>query len=64
MDAELKRMQEIADCLSHARLRRFEKTCRSSCDDSMLLLGLILILTIDGADMMLLLMLLYIFSDI
>ncbi len=66
MDSELCRMQKQADCFSHVHLSR-EKTqhkkqpcqCR---DDSTLLLGLILILLIDGGDMLTVMMLLYILA--
>ncbi len=63
VDRELERMQEQADCFSHVCLRRIKcspppQTKRN--DDSTLVLGLILILLIDGGDMLTVLMLLYI----
>ena len=66
MDCELRKMQDQADCFSHVYLRR---TCMPSAqkstpkpqnDESLLLLGLILILLTDGSDMLTVFMLLYI----
>lgn len=64
MDSELLRMQQQADCFSHVHLSRTKtqhkkQSCQSS-TDSTLLLGLILILLIDGGDMLTVMMLLYI----
>ena len=62
MDSELKRMQEQADCFSQVKLRRIHtrKPAPPRDDDSTLLLGLILILLIDGGDMLTVFVLLYI----
>ena len=74
-DAELERMQKLAAAFSSVRLNRpaqpqclppgndaHNKNNSSADGDSMLLLGLMLILAADGADKMLLLMLFYIFQ--
>ena len=62
MDCELRRMQDQADCFSHVYLRRTQMPSppQPKNNDSMLLLGLILILLIDGSDMLTVFMLLYI----
>ncbi len=62
MDRELIRMQELADAISNVRLSR----CSSPGErpepdnDTLLLTGLMLVLLSDRADMMSIMMLLYI----
>lgn len=59
-------MQDQADCFSHVYLRRTHMPSAQKAkpepknDDSLLLLGLILILLVDGSDMLTVFMLLYI----
>jgi len=59
-------MQDQADCFSHVYLRRTHMPSEQKAkpnpqnDDSLLLLGLILILLVDGSDMLTVFMLLYI----
>lgn len=59
-------MQDQADCFSHVYLRRTRMPSEQKTkpkpqnDDSLLLLGLILILLVDGSDMLTVFMLLYI----
>ena len=62
MDCELRKMQDQADCFSHVYLRRtrIPSPPRPESNDKLLLLGLILILLIDGGDMLTVIMLLYI----
>ena len=66
MDRELRKMQDQADCFSHVYLRRTsmpstpKEKPNPKNDDSLLLLGLILILLVDGSDMLTVFMLLYI----
>ena len=66
MDCELRKMQDQADRFSHVYLRRTRMpspqnaNSDSKSDDSLLLLGLILILLVDGSDMLTVFMLLYI----
>lgn len=62
MDCELRKMQDQADCFSHVYLRRIRMPVppQPKNDDNILLLGLILILLIDGSDMLTVFMLLYI----
>ncbi|MBR3803037.1 MAG: hypothetical protein IKK37_06270 [Clostridia bacterium] len=66
MDRELRKMQDQADCFSHVYLRRThmpsapKEKAKPKNDDSLLLLGLILILLVDGSDMLTVFMLLYI----
>ena len=66
MDRELRKMQDQADCFSHVYLRRTNMSSAQKAkpkpnnDDSLLLLGLILILLVDGSDMLTVFMLLYI----
>ena len=66
MDCELRKMQDQADCFSHVYLRRTRLPAEKKTkpepknDDGLLLLGLILILIIDGSDMLTVFMLLYI----
>lgn len=66
MDCELRKMQDQADCFSHVYLRRTrmpsasKEKAKPKNDDSLLLLGLILILLVDGSDMLTVFMLLYI----
>ena len=59
-------MQKQADCFSHVHLSRTKpqktKQPGESNTDSTLLLGLILILLIDGSDMLTVIMLLYILA--
>ena len=68
MDCELRKMQDQADCFSHVYLRRTrmpsEQKPKSEPknDDGLILLGLILILLVDGSDMLTVFMLLYILS--
>lgn len=66
MDCELRKMQDQADCFSRVYLRRTRMPTEKKVkpepknDDGLLLLGLILILLVDGSDMLTVLMLLYI----
>ena len=66
MDRELRKMQDQADCFSHVYLRRTRMPSEQKAkpkpqnDDSLLLLGRILILLVDGSDMLTVFMLLYI----
>ena len=66
MDCELRKMQDQADCFSHVYLRRTNMPPAPTAkrkpdnDDSLLLLGLILILLVDGSDMLTVFMLMYI----
>ena len=65
MDSELHRMQCQADRISGVTLRRIngqKRQSRQMNEDSVLLLGLILILAMEKADKTLLMMLLYIFA--
>ena len=68
MDCELRKMQDQADRFSHVYLRRTSMPSPPTAkpntknDDGLLLLGLILILLVDGSDMMTIFMLLYIFG--
>ena len=65
MDNELNRMQRQADRISSVTLHRINEQKlqrRQMSEDSILLLGLILILATDKADKTLLMMLLYIFA--
>ena len=65
MDNELHRMQRQADRISGVTLRRIngqKRQGRRTDEDSILLLGLILILALEKADKTLLMMLLYIFA--
>ena len=64
MDRELRKMQDQADCIARVNLRRIKTVPKSEPqnDERMLILGLILILLTDGADMMTVMMLLYILS--
>ena len=64
LDRELRKMQDQADRFSHVYLRRTRmpsaKKPKPKNDDSLLLLGLIFILLVDGSDMLTVFMLLYI----
>ena len=65
MDNELHRMQQQADRISDVTLRRIngqKRQSRQMSEDSILLLGLILILASEKADKTLIMMLLYIFA--
>ena len=64
MDRELRKMQDQADRIARVNLRRIKTVPKSEPqnDERMLILGLILILLTDGADMMTVMMLLYILS--
>lgn len=64
MDRELRKMQDQADRIAHVYLRRIKQRHQPEPknDENLLLLGLILILLTDGADMMTVMMLLYILS--
>ena len=65
MDNELHRMQQQADEISDVTLRRIngqKRQSRQMSEDSILLLGLILILASEKADKTLIMMLLYIFA--
>ncbi len=65
MDNELHRMQAQADRISNVTLHRIneqKRHGRQMSEDSILLLGLILILASEKADKTLLMMLLYIFA--
>lgn len=64
MDRELRKMQDQADRIARVNLRRIKKTPKTEpkSDEKMLIIGLILILLTDGADMMTVMMLLYILS--
>ena len=65
MDNELHRMQQQADRISDVTLRRIngqKRQIRQMSEDSILLLGLILILASEKADKTLIMMLLYIFA--
>ena len=65
MDNELHRMQQQADRISGVTLRRIngqKRQSRQMSEDSILLLGLILILASEKADKTLIMMLLYIFA--
>ncbi|MBR4050591.1 MAG: hypothetical protein IKL41_05440 [Clostridia bacterium] len=65
MDNELHRMQRQADRISNVTLHRIneqKRQGRQMSEDSILLLGLILILASERADKTLLMMLLYIFA--
>ena len=65
MDSELHRMQRQADRISSVTLHRIneqKRQDRQMSEDSILLLGLILILASERADKTLLMMLLYIFA--
>ena len=66
MDCELRKMQDQADCFSRVYLRRTRMPTEKKAkpepknDDGLLMLGLILILLVDGSDMLTVFMLLYI----
>lgn len=66
MDCELRKMQDQADCFSHVYLRRTripsapKDSFKPKSDDSLLLLGLIIILLVDSGDMLTVFMLMYI----
>lgn len=64
MDCELRKMQDQADRISHVYLRRIKQRYQPEpkSDESLLLLGLILILLADSGDMTTVMMLLYILS--
>ena len=64
MDRELRKMQDQADRIARVNLRRIKTVPKSEPqnDERMLILGMILILLTDGADMMTVMMLLYILS--
>lgn len=64
MDRELRKMQDQADRISHVYLRRIKTMPKPEPknEENMLILGLILILLTDGADMITVMMLLYILS--
>lgn len=64
MDRELRKMQDQADRIARVNLRRIKTAPKPEPqnDERMLILGLILILLTDGADMMTVMMLLYILS--
>ncbi len=64
MDRELRKMQDQADRIARVYLRRIKTMPKPEPknDENMLILGLILILLTDGADMMTVMMLLYILS--
>ncbi len=57
-------MQDQADRIAHVYLRRIKTKTKTQPqnDDSLLIIGLILILLTDGADMMTVMMLLYILA--
>lgn len=62
LDCELRKMQDQADRISHVYLSRIKKKPKPEpqSDDGLLIMGLILILLTDGADMLTVMMLLYI----
>lgn len=64
MDRELRKMQDQADRIAHVHLRRIKTAPKPEPknEENMLILGLILILLTDGADMLTVMMLLYILS--
>lgn len=64
MDRELRKMQDQADRIARVNLRRIKTVPKQEpkSDEKMLIIGLILILLTDGADMMTVMMLLYILS--
>ena len=64
MDRELRKMQDQADRIARVNLCRIKTVPKPEpkSDEKMLIIGLILILLTDGADMMTVMMLLYILS--
>lgn len=61
MNTELEKIREFASSFSTVELRPLEPPKQSFCDEDILLMGLMLIFIIDGADKSLVFALLYMF---